>query len=73
MNKINEIMKELDKWVFDKGSRGYTEGEDKYTLYYSGTKPIDGIQQNRNEIKEFTEYLLNYFNGGTILEVGLGY
>ena len=66
-------MKELDKWVSDKGSRKYTIGEDGYTLYYSGTKPIDGIQQDRDEIKEFSEYLLKYLDGGTIVEVGLGY
>ena len=71
--ETNNIIQELDKWVSDKGSRGYTEGKDEYTLNYSGTKPIEGIQQNRNEIKEFVEYLFNYFNGGTILEIGLGY
>ena len=71
--ETNNIIQELDKWVSDKGSRGYTEGKDEYTINYSGTKPIEGIQQNRNEIKEFVEYLFNYFNGGTILEIGLGY
>ena len=71
--EINTIIQELDKWVSDKGSVGYTEGKDEYTINYSGTKPIEGIQQNRNEIKEFVEYLFNYFNGGTILEIGLGY
>jgi cephalosporin hydroxylase len=71
--EINTIIQELDKWVSDKGSVGYTEGKDQYTLNYSGTKPIEGIQQNRNEIKEFVEYLNGGHNSGTILEIGLGY
>ena len=71
--KTNTIIQELDKWVSDKGSVGYTEGKDQYTLNYSGTKPIEGIQQNRNEIKEFVEYLNGGHNSGTILEIGLGY
>ena len=71
--ETNTIIQELDKWVSDKGSVGYTEGKDQYTLNYSGTKPIEGIQQNRNEIKEFVEYLNGGHNSGTILEIGLGY
>ena len=71
--ETNNIIQELDKWVSDKGSRGYTEGKDEYTINYSGTKPIEGIQQNRNEIKEFVEYLNDGHNSGTILEIGLGY
>ena len=71
--ETNNIIQELDKWVSDKGSRGYTEGKDEYTINYSGTKPIEGIQQNRNEIKEFVEYLNGGHNSGTILEIGLGY
>ena len=71
--ETNNIIQELDKWVSDKGSVGYTEGEDGYTINYSGTKPIEGIQQNRNEIKEFVEYLNDGYNNGTILEIGLGY
>jgi cephalosporin hydroxylase len=71
--KTNTIIQELDKWVSDKGSVGYTEGKDGYTINYSGTKPIEGIQQNRNEIKEFIEYLNDGYNNGTILEIGLGY
>mgnify|MGYP003635609433 CR=1 FL=1 len=72
MKSIN-IIKELNKWIVDKGSGGYTVGVDSYTEYYSGTKPIEGIQQNEQEIKEFVEYLNDKFNGGIILEVGLGY
>ena len=71
--ETNNIIQELDKWVSDKGSVGYTEGKDGYTINYSGTKPIEGIQQNRNEIKEFIEYLNDGYNNGTILEIGLGY
>ena len=74
--KTNNIIQELNKWISDKGSGGYTEGVDSYTEYYSGTKPIEGIQQNENEIKEFVEYLndgQNKQNNGTILEIGLGY
>ena len=71
--ETNTIIQELDKWVSDKGSNGYTEGKDQYTINYSGTKPIEGIQQNRNEIKEFVEYLNGGHNSGTILEIGLGY
>ena len=71
--ETNNIIQELDKWVSDKGSRGYTEGKDEYTINYSGTKQIEGIQQNRNEIKEFVEYLNDGYNSGTILEIGLGY
>ena len=71
--ETNTIIQELDKWVSDKGSNGYTEGKDEYTINYSGTKPIEGIQQNRNEIKEFVEYLNGGHNSGTILEIGLGY
>ena len=71
--ETNTIIQELDKWVSDKGSVGYTEGKDEYTINYSGTKPIEGIQQNRNEIKEFVEYLNGRNNSGTILEIGLGY
>jgi len=72
MKSIN-IIKELNKWIVDKGSGGYTVGVDSYTEYYSGTKPIEGIQQNEQEIKEFVEYLNDKFSGGIILEVGLGY
>ena len=55
--KSIDIIKELEKWIVDKGSGGYTEGVDSYTEYYSGTNPIEGIQQTKQEIKEFVEYL----------------
>ena len=71
--ETNTIIQELDKWVSDKGSSGYTEGKDQYTINYSGTKPIEGIQQNRNEIKEFVEYLNDGHNLSYVLEIGLGY
>ena len=71
--KSVDIINELNKWIVDKGSGGYTIGNDSYTEYYSGTNPIEGIQQDEQEIKEFVEYLNDKFNGGIILEVGLGY
>tara|TARA_R100000030_G_scaffold79009_1_gene61955 strand:- start:117 stop:791 length:675 start_codon:yes stop_codon:yes gene_type:complete len=71
--KSIDIINQLNRWIGDKGSGGYTTGVDSYTEYYSGTNPIEGIQQNETEIKEFIEYLNDRFDGGIILEVGLGY
>jgi predicted O-methyltransferase YrrM len=73
MKKIDNIFTQVDKWVSDKGYAGYIEREFPYTELYSGTEPITGIQQIKEEIKSFVELLVEKNKFDSILEIGLGH
>lgn len=70
----DEIMKILNDWVRRHGNGSFISGETTPSLPMENyTIEEDyGIQQVRDEIKEFIEVLLNYPRAN-ILEVGLGY
>ena len=72
-NNIFEIFKSLDKWVEFNGNGKYMpkffrdSSEDKYILHDNY-----GIQQNREEILEFTKKILGIKEKDRCLEIGLG-
>lgn len=68
---IENIFNELEKWMDGKGNGDYFA--DYLTENHCGTRPIEAIQQNKKEIKEFVDLLLKKSIKGTILEIGLGY
>jgi len=68
----HDIMKQLDAWVARHGNGRYEQGD--WVPMQDFMIPDDaGIQQDREEIKAFVEFLLKRKMRGTVLEVGLGY
>lgn len=69
---LEGIMARLDEWVSRHGNGQYERGD--FTPMEDFMIPDDaGIQQDRDEIKEFVSRLLSRGRLGTALEVGLGY
>ncbi|MBI4354235.1 MAG: class I SAM-dependent methyltransferase [Candidatus Omnitrophica bacterium] len=69
---VNRVMKQLDAWVARHGNGKYERGD--WVPMQDFMIPDDaGIQQDRDEIKEFVSLLLSRKRLGTALEVGLGY
>lgn len=66
-------MSELDSWVREMGNGEYIPQEDSRAATNSGLLPDYGIQQVREEISEFSKFLINRGKNGSILEIGLGY
>ena len=70
------IESQLERWLKDKGESPYVEDKDvllpssieNFQLY-----PTHGIQQNKEEILEFVEFISNLDNRDNVLEIGLGH
>ena len=74
-SSVNNIMKELERWVSTKGSGTFSD-ECYVTVGNFGDfsiPNIPGIQQVRQEIEEFVTLLIQKQLTSSILEVGLGY
>ncbi len=70
--RLKGIMEQLDAWVAKHGNGKYEQGD--WVPMQDFMIPDDaGIQQDREEIKEFVSRLLSGGRLGTALEVGLGY
>jgi len=70
--RISRLMEQLDAWVCRHGNGKYEQGD--WVPMQDFMIPDDaGIQQDREEIKEFIELLLSRGRLGTVLEIGLGY
>lgn len=72
LKTLPRIMEQLDAWVARHGNGRYEQGDlvpmDGFMI------PDDaGIQQDREEIKDFVSMLLARGGLGSVLEVGLGY
>jgi cephalosporin hydroxylase len=70
MENIEDIMIQLDPWVSKRGSGNYLEDRQEMGDY--GLPEDYGIQQIKEEIKEFIKVLLKR-KPKIILEIGLGY
>ncbi|MFA5300842.1 MAG: class I SAM-dependent methyltransferase [Lutibacter sp.] len=78
LKNINDIMLFLDDWVAKHGSyvnEGLIPGKASKRLNFFHVLEASklGIQQVRDEIKEFIEVILNKGSTDNILEIGLGY
>ncbi len=72
MKEINNIIRELDKWVSKHGDGKYQDPNGELKHIFS--VPHDsGIHQVRKEIKAFVELILEKKLKSTVLEIGLGY
>ncbi len=71
-HRLEQIMTQLDAWVARHGNGQYDQGD--WVPMQDFMIPDDtGIQQHREEIKEFVSLLLSRGGPGAALEVGLGY
>ena len=70
---MTDIMKELDKWVSQRGSGQYIAADYCSADVGFGMPEEFGIQQERNEIKSFIELLEKTPGLDNCLEIGLGY
>ncbi len=70
---MTDIMKELDKWVSLRGTGNYIGADYTSENVGFGLHESFGIQQEREEIKEFISFLSGLENRGSCLEIGLGY
>ena len=72
VNALPRIMEQLDVWVARRGNGTYERGD--WVPMQDFMIPDDaGIQQDREEIKDFVSMLLSRGRLGSVLEVGLGY
>ena len=70
----DEIFKNLEKWLEDKGDCKYQDEFDFVKNLNEGfLSPVPAIQQNKKEIEEFISVLLNKKVKGTAMEIGLGF
>mgnify|MGYP001560589978 CR=1 FL=1 len=70
--RLTPIMEQLDAWVARHGNGRYERGD--WVPMQDFMIPDDaGVQQDREEIKEFVSRILSRGRRGTALEVGLGY
>ena len=66
-DRVDSIMYELDKYVYSRAGFGYIEKD-----YVMKDRPMHGISQVRDEIKEFVEVILRNDKLSSALEIGLG-
>ena len=69
---VESVMKQLDAWVARHGNGTYERGDWEPMKDFM-IPDAAGIQQDREEIKEFVSVLLGRGRLGAVLEVGLGY
>lgn len=70
--RLQSVMEQLDTWVARHGNGRYEDTE--FEPMKDFMIPEDaGIQQDREEIKDFVSLLLSRKRLGAVLEVGLGY
>lgn len=70
---MTDIMKELDSWVSQRGTGNYIPADYTSEHVNFGLHESFGIQQERNEIKEFIAFLQGLEDRYSCLEIGLGY
>lgn len=70
---MSHIMEELDKWVSKRGSGHYIPADYSSDVVGYGMPEEFGIQQERNEIKNFVALLEQTPDMNNCLEIGLGY
>ena len=72
VNTLPRIMEQLDAWVARHGNGTYERGD---WMPMQDFMILDdaGIQQDREEIKDFVSTLLSRGRLGSVLEIGLGY
>lgn len=72
MITVNDIMKQLDMWVADKGNGKYIHSNPYVAIHDNYLNEEVGIQQSREELEKFVGVLLKA-ERHQCLEIGLGF